>query len=200
MQQQFNAPQLRMYISISYNISWEIPATWKYILYHLVLIPFRGEVGKFVKWVHDSCCNSRAFCACAGPKNCTNTSPSISWESSRICISPTGMEAKKHIGDDDAIHNTSWWVTQRFRNMPGVYIMLSHVWEEFDLFCMTSTNAERLPCFIWIPHLSVPSSKSQILANTTIFVDSPTPPNQNCQLFLLGTIVMIAATHPQSFS
>ena len=27
-------------------------------------------------------------------------------ESSRICVSPTGMEAKKkHIGDDDAIHN-----------------------------------------------------------------------------------------------
>ena len=110
-----------------------------------------------------------------------------------------GWKPKKHIGDDDAIHNTSWWVTQRFRNMPGVYIMLSHVWEEFDLFCMTSTNAERLPCFIWIPHLSVPSSKSQILANTTIFVDSPTPPNQNCQLFYwvkIGKITIEKPPHP----
>lgn len=98
-----------------------------------------------MKWVHDSCCNSRAFCACAGPKNCTNTSPSISWAQTfrvvtNLCFTNgdgrqkntlgTMMQSTKHLGG---------WLRYS-RKIPGVYTMLSHVWEEFDPFCMTSTN------------------------------------------------------------
>ena len=102
----------------------------------------------FVKrLLHDSCCNSRAFCACAGPKNCTNTSPSISWAQrlrvvTKICISPTGMEKKNTLRTMMHSPQNILYLTHIFRNIPGVWsVHNAFAWEEFDLFMWQVPNA-----------------------------------------------------------